>query len=106
MQPKTEKLDFSNGKYQRLLKCGEEAQVMHSGFVTLQPGESVGKHSTESKEELLIVLHGAGKFVFNKDDELSLNEGYVAYCPPHTEHNVFNNGTEPLRYIFVVSKLH
>lgn len=105
MKPKTVKLDLNNGNYQRLLKCGEEAEVMHSGFVTLQPGETVGKHSTENREEVLIVFEGQGKFILNDENELKLEYGYIAYCPPHTEHNVLNTGDAPLKYVFVVSRV-
>ena len=106
MKPKTVKLDFSNENYQRLLKCGEDTEVMHSGFVTLQPGETVGKHSTENREEVLIVLEGNGEFISEGNEKLELKKGCLTYCPPHTEHNVHNTGDNPLKYVFVVSHIN
>lgn len=78
---------------------------MHSGLVTLQPGETVGKHSTENKEEAIVVLEGEGIFKIDRGEELNLEKGYFVYCPPHTEHDVLNCGKEPLKYIFIVSKV-
>jgi oxalate decarboxylase/phosphoglucose isomerase-like protein (cupin superfamily) len=30
--------------------------------------------------------------------------GQIAYVPPDTRHNVFNTGTGPLRYLYIVSR--
>jgi len=32
-----------------------------------------------------------------------LEAGMAAYCPPQTEHDVFNTGTGTLRYVHVVA---
>ena len=72
MKAKLVKLKLEDENYQRLIKSGEEAEIMHSGLVTLKPGESVGKHSTHSKEEIIIVLEGEGTFIISGAEEIRL----------------------------------
>lgn len=76
---------------------------MKSGLVELAHGESVGKHSTGQHEEILIVLLGKGEMAFADGSKLPLEGGHALYCPPETEHNVTNSGSDELRYVYVVS---
>ena len=76
---------------------------MRSGYVVLAAGASVGRHSTERYEELIVVLGGAGELRLTGRSPLALREGAVAYSPPNTEHDVINTGTAPLRYLYVVA---
>jgi mannose-6-phosphate isomerase-like protein (cupin superfamily) len=76
---------------------------MKSGLVVLPPGKSVGKHSTEDNEELLIVFQGQGEMTFKDGSKLPVKANSALYCPPRTEHNVTNTGTGMLRYVYVVA---
>lgn len=80
-----------------------ESVSMRSGLVVLAPGKSVGKHSTEHNEELLIVLEGNGQMSFKDGSTMPVSANNALYCPPETEHNVTNTGTGPLRYVYVVA---
>ena len=102
LEPKVIKI--KKGDYVRLLEGPPESVSMQSGAVSLQPGETVGKHSTETNEELLIVLEGEGSFILSKGKRLKMNVDTLLYCPPDTEHDVKNTGSGILRYIFVVAK--
>lgn len=89
--------------YLSLLKEGKSVKL-RSGYVCLQPGASVGEHSTENYEELLIVLSGAGEVETGGEHERRpITANQVAYNPPQTTHNVHNTGAEPLRYIYIVT---
>jgi quercetin dioxygenase-like cupin family protein len=77
---------------------------LHSGLVTLKPGESVGAHTTGDHEELIIVLAGSGELEAEGLGRAKIAAGQIAYNPPHTQHDVINTGIEPLRYIYVVTK--
>lgn len=101
--PKVMVLDLTATGYQRLLAGPPETATMHSGLVTLEPGKSVGTHSTGPKEEALVVLKGKGKLIITDGPELDLEANTMAYCPPQTEHNVINTGKKPLRYIYIVA---
>jgi len=71
--------------------------------VVLEPNHSVGKHSTEHHEEILIVLEGQGEMLFHDGSKLELKARTALYCPPQTEHDVRNTGNSTLRYVYVVA---
>ena len=104
INPKRIKLTLESDEYQRFLKRGVDAVSMHSGLVTLEPGKSVGKHSTENCEEMIIVIDGEGEMLFTNLETLKLDEGFILYCPPNTEHNVKNTGGKSLKYIYVAAQ--
>jgi mannose-6-phosphate isomerase-like protein (cupin superfamily) len=102
--PKVIRLDPGDKDYLRVLSGPPETSTMHAGLVTLAPGKSVGKHSTENFEEMLVILEGRGEMRISGGEVLPIARGFAAYCPPHTEHNVLNTGTGPLRYIYIVAE--
>jgi mannose-6-phosphate isomerase-like protein (cupin superfamily) len=105
-------LDPAAAGYTRILGGPPDSVTMRSGLVVLAPGESVGRHNTESYEEVLVVLAGSGELRFPDDGHagtpsypaVPLQANVVAYCPPQTEHDVTNTGSEPLRYLFIVAR--
>lgn len=60
---------------------------MKSGLVTLPSGQSVGKHSAEAHEEMLVILEGKGEVKFEDGAKLP---DHILYCPPQTTHDVTN----------------
>ncbi len=91
-------------KYLKLLGGPPETVTLRSGKVTLQPGETVGEHSTDSYEEIIIVLAGEGEFEYSDSGSIPFDADSVLYCPPNTTHNIRNAGSTPLQYIYVVGK--
>lgn len=81
----------------------EDAVGMRSGLMILQPGKDCGWHSTENYEEMIICLAGAGEVASEGGPRRALAAGQYAYNPPQARHNVFNTGTEVMRYIYVVA---
>ena len=102
--PKMIKLDPKGQDYLRVLTGPPETSTMRSGLVMLAPSKSVGKHSTENYEELVIILEGQAEMQITGGKTLRLTKGFAAYCPPYTEHDVLNIGNDTLRYIYVVAK--
>jgi len=96
-------LDPTATEYQRILNGPPETMTMRSGYVVLQPGNSVGRHSTETFEEMIVIIDGEGEMVLGDGTVLLLKPYSVAYCPPATEHDVRNTGSGALRYLYVVS---
>jgi len=103
-EPKVIQADPDDKEYMQLLGGPPESITMRSGKVVLQPGKTVGKHSTEGNEELLVLLAGEGLFLVSDGQSLEISAGKVLYCPPDTEHDVKNTGSTPLEYIYVVAK--
>jgi mannose-6-phosphate isomerase-like protein (cupin superfamily) len=102
---KSMRLDAGGKDYLPLLQGPPEMVTMHSGLVVLAPGKSVGTHGTEGNEEIVIVLEGKGEMrFFTGRSTVPLPAGMAAYCPPKTEHDVFNTGKETLKYVYVVAR--
>jgi mannose-6-phosphate isomerase-like protein (cupin superfamily) len=99
-------LDRSANGILPILNGPPETVTMKSGYVVLDPGRSVGKHSTERHEELLVVLEGTGEMIFRDGSTLELKGHTALYCPPETEHDVKNTGASQLRYVYVVADAH
>ena len=103
--PKPKVIDLGALEASRTLLGGSpETVTMRSGMVVLAASKSVGKHSTKTFEEVVIVLEGVGEMRLSDGSVLRMKPHTVVYCPPATEHDVFNTGTEPLRYIYVVAE--
>lgn len=101
--PTVKQLPADSDKYLRLLKPPESV-LFHSGYVTLQPGESVGEHSTEDREEIIVVLQGEGEASAGSlPAPIHFRAPAIVYLPPHTKHNMTNTGDLALRYVFTVT---
>ncbi len=104
MEPVVKVVDLTGGwEYQSLLKGQPQTHGMRSGKVCLQPGQSCGRHSTKTYEEILIFLSGTGKALIEGNKDMEVGHTKVVYIPPYTEHDVENTGSEPLVYIYCVA---
>jgi len=103
-EPKAISIKMEGKEYVRLLGGPPESVLMRAGAVALPPGKTVGKHNTESYEELVVVLEGQGEMLLKDGKPLGMRIGTVLYCPPDTKHDVKNTGSSVLRYIYVVAK--
>lgn len=102
MDPLLVKIESGDG-YQRLIGGPPQTAGIKSGRVSLKPGESVGKHNTETKEEVIVVLEGEGEVSFTGKNPLKVSKNNLVYVPPQTEHNVLNTGDTSLKYVYIVS---
>lgn len=102
IKPRFITLDSVEG-YQRVLNSREFTFGMHSGRVVLPPGGEVGTHNTEANEEAIIVLAGRGTVMIDGEPAGEIEEGMVAYVPPHTSHNIINRSEALLKYLYVVA---
>jgi mannose-6-phosphate isomerase-like protein (cupin superfamily) len=93
-------------EYQKLLQGRPQTRGMRSGRVCLQPGQSIGEHSTGQHEEVLVFLSGRGSALVGDNDILEIGEGKIAYIPPNTTHNMKNTADEPLIYIYCVAPVN
>ncbi|HNX80595.1 MAG TPA: cupin domain-containing protein [Candidatus Omnitrophota bacterium] len=93
-------------RYQRLVQGVSDSCGIKSGFVTLQPAESIGEHVTESKEEVIVLLSGSAKVSYGEGQSIDAEAPSAVYMPPETKHNVTNAGTSELRYVFITSPVN
>jgi mannose-6-phosphate isomerase-like protein (cupin superfamily) len=87
-----------------LLGGPPETVTMRSGSIVLLPSKNVGKHTTGNNEEVLVVFSGSGEMRLADGTILNLKPYVILYCPPDMEHDVFNTGNEPLRYVYLVAR--
>ncbi|MBE6551498.1 MAG: cupin domain-containing protein [Ruminococcaceae bacterium] len=68
---------------------------------TLIPGASIGFHKHETSSEILYILSGSGKVVY-EDGETLIKEGECHYCKKGTSHSLVNTGNKDLVFFAVV----
>ena len=101
-RPLTLPLDCPKGDCP-LLRGAPQTTGMRSGFVRLQPGETVGWHTTGKNEEALVILRGQGEALIDGQAKQTFVAPAFAYIPPATRHNVSNTGNSLLEYVYVVA---
>jgi len=69
----------------------------------LPAGASIGYHKHEGDCEMIFILEGEGKILFD-DTESVVKPGMCLYCPEGHSHSLINNGTEDLVFYAVVPK--
>jgi mannose-6-phosphate isomerase-like protein (cupin superfamily) len=80
------------------------SRMLKAGRIILSPGEEVGEHITEKREELIIVLKGTATLI-KETEILKLKEHETHYIKEGIKHNIKNNSGKELEYIYVVSML-
>ena len=67
----------------------------------LAPGASIGLHTHETNSEILYVLEGEGKVLFDGDYE-KVRGGLCHYCPKGHAHSLINDSEKDLVFFAVV----
>jgi len=67
----------------------------------LGPGSSIGIHTHDAGSEIIFILEGTGRAVFDGADE-TVTPGMCHYCPKGHSHGLFNDGDEDLVFFAVV----
>ena len=73
---------------------------------TLIPGASIGMHTHETGSEIIYILSGKGKILYDGGCE-ALEPGSCHYCPKGHAHSLMNDspeGGEDLRFFAVVTE--
>lgn len=90
-------------------KGGEKATEAHM-FVDennrmlmgrLVPGASIGLHRHVGNSEVVYVLKGTGKVLY-EGELIPLKEGDVHYCPQGCEHSLINDSNNDLLFFGIV----
>ena len=67
----------------------------------LSKGCSIGLHRHETSSEIIFIISGIGKSIFDGKEEM-LSAGDCHYCPKGSEHCLINIGEEDLCFYAVV----
>jgi len=90
-------------KFKRLLGDHFKAKGLRAGLVKLGPGQEIGEHNTDKKEEALIILEGSALIHYGKAKKSKAAKGSFIFIPPGTRHNVLNVGKKVLQYVYVTA---
>ena len=77
-------------------------KAIKSGKVTLLPGEDVGEHVTDKREEIIVVIDGRASLAID-GKEVKISRGSAYFVGEGKTHNVFNRTKRPLEYIYITS---
>ncbi len=80
------------------------SKSLKSARVTLAPGEEVGEHVTEKREEVVIVLKGKASLAMD-GETVALSQGESYFIPEGVKHNIKNESKDTLEYVYVVTLL-
>ena len=78
-----------------------DSHQLHSGYVVLEPGKDVGEHTTEGREELIVMVEGKAEVTSNGHAE-TVEAPCVVLVHAHTVHDVRNTSKVLLKYVYVL----
>lgn len=106
-------IDFKSMKGEKIKNFhGGDGEVFSNMFVDdmnrimygkLKSGDSIGFHKHKTESEIVYILKGEGKAIYNSEEE-KLKAGVCHYCPKGSSHSIINNGSEELLFFAVVPK--
>lgn len=88
-------------EYESIIKP-PKSERLKSGRVTLKPGEDVGEHLTEEREELIVCLAGSATIIEGQR-QTTIGPGETHYIPKNVQHNVRNGTEHDCTYIYIVA---
>ena len=92
--------NFKGGEKQIAAKMyvDEKNRIMKSRLI---PGATVGLHTHEGSSEIIYILEGSGKVLYD-GNEFKVEAGQVHYCPEGHEHSLINDTEQDLVFFAVV----
>lgn len=77
--------------------------IKEIGWMTLQPGASIGMHKHDNNEDTYIIVSGKGVFVDTAGKESPVAAGDITIARKGEAHALRNTGTEPLVFLDVIA---
>ena len=93
-----EKATLENENYRQVLYTGPSSQLV---LMTIQPGDEIGSE-THDLDQFIRIEAGQAVVTLNGVNH-TLEDDWAVVIPAGTEHNVVNNGDEPLRLYSIYS---
>lgn len=97
-------MDFKGGKGELRTRnfVDGKCKIMMS---SLAPGASSGLHTHEGNCEIVHIISGEARFVYDGKAE-RVKAGDVHYCPVGHSHYMVNDTTQPVSYLAIVAEHH
>lgn len=83
-----------------------KTRSIKSGHVVLKKGQECGRHNTQEREEILVIIKGNGAVEIDGQKPLKIKAPAVCYIPPQAWHNVKNNSSKVLDYVYVTAPIN
>ena len=77
--------------------------IKEVGWMTLNPGDSVGLHKHTTNEDAFVIISGEGVFTDSDGKEFKLKPGDVTIARQGQSHAIKNTGGEPLVFLVVIA---
>lgn len=81
----------------------EDWVLKEMGWMTLEPGSSIGLHRHDGNEDAYIVVKGEGIFTDSEGKETQVGAGDVTIARAGDSHALKNTGSEPLVFFGVIA---
>ena len=78
--------------------------IKEIGWMTLQPGASIGMHKHENNEDAYIIVSGQGGCTDSAVEDTAVKGGDIAIARFGDTHALKNNGKEPLVFLDVIGQ--
>lgn len=78
--------------------------IKEIGWMTVQPGDSLGMHGHETNEDAYIIVSGEGAFTDKSGVETPVRPGDVTIARRGESHALKNTGDEPLVFLGIIAQ--
>lgn len=78
--------------------------IKEIGWMTLQPGDSIGYHQHITNEDTYIIVSGEGVFTDADGQEKPVKSGDITIARKGDSHALKNTGTEPLIFLDIIAE--
>lgn len=85
-------------------KANKDDAIKEIGWMTLQPGDSVGYHQHITNEDAYIIISGEGVFKDSDGKEHAVHQGDITIVRKGESHSLINTGSEPLIFLDVIAE--
>jgi len=82
----------------------KEFIIKEIGWMTLNPGDSIGLHKHETNEDAYVIISGEGTFVDNDGKESKTKVGDTSIARAGQAHALKNTGKEPLVFLAILAE--
>lgn len=86
--------------------ASKENAIKEIGWMTLQPGASIGLHKHYNNEDTYIVVSGTGVFTEAGGKTHRVKAHDITICHIGQEHALKNDGKEPLVFLDIIAQNH
>lgn len=91
-------------KSKKILSKEKDTKNFSCGLVVLKKGEEVGEHTTQNKEEIIVVLEGEVILYIEGQRFKKVKSNSLIYIPQNVKHNVVNKTKRLSKYIYITTQ--